>query len=174
MFTFFKGQNIHPMVTRAKAGIFKPKIHIASGPLYPPKPHTIKQALANPIWFKAMQTKYNALLQNKTWILTDLPPSVIVVGCKWIYKNKLDANGTLQFHKARLVAKDFHQVAGLVYNETFGLIIKPVVVRVVLAHALSSNRHIHQVNIINAFLYGDLEETVNMQQPPSFVSTNLI
>jgi len=54
-----------------------------------------------------MQSKYNALITNNTWTLMPLPPGASVVGCKWIFKHKMHADGTFHRNKARLVAKGF-------------------------------------------------------------------
>jgi len=54
-----------------------------------------------------MQDEYRALINNKTWTLTPLPLGASIIGCKWIFKNKYNANGTFQRHKARLVAKGY-------------------------------------------------------------------
>ena len=56
-----------------------------------------------------MQDEYNALIENNTWSLTELPKGATPIGCKWIFKIKYNADGTFQRHKARLVAKGFHQ-----------------------------------------------------------------
>ena len=97
-----------------------------------------------------------------TQTLTNPPLGATIVGCKWIFRNKYNADGSLQCHKARLVAKGFHQQPGFDFNETFSPVIKPTTVRVILSHAITSRWSIHQIDINNAFL----------QQAPSFVSSN--
>lgn len=164
--------NIHPMKTRAKAGIVKPKIfsaHIDSGS---PEPTTVAAAFASPQWTQAMNDEYRALITNGTWTLTSLPPGANLVGCKWIFKHKFNADGSFQRHKARLEAKGYSQSEGLDYSATFSPVVKPTTIRVVLAHAVSSHWPIHQIDINNAFLNGDLHEHVYMQQPPGFLATN--
>ena len=93
------------------------------------------------------------------------------MGCKWIFKTKLNADGSLQRCKARLVAKGFHQTAGIDYAETFSPIVRHSTIRLVLAHVVSSRWSIRQIDINNAFLNGDLQECVFMQQPPGFNTT---
>jgi len=88
--------NTYPMITRAKVGVFKPKAYHTSLNAIPSLPISVKTVIASPIWFTAMTEEYNALLSNKTWTLTSLPPGEPLVGCKWIYKTKLNANGSLQ------------------------------------------------------------------------------
>jgi len=68
-------------------------------------PTSLKEVIASPVWIQAMREEYDALLSNKTWTLTPLPPGAPLVGCKWIFKTKLTADVSLQWCKARLVAK---------------------------------------------------------------------
>ena len=163
-------QNTHSMVTRAKSGISKPKIYSISASEI--EPTNFKEVLSNPVWYDVMKSEYNALVLNNTWTLTNPPLGVIIVGCKWVFRNKYNADGSLQHYKARLVAKGFHQQHGFDFNKTFSLVIKPTTVRVILSHAITSRWSIHQIDINNAFLHSDLEENVFMQQPPGFVSSN--
>ena len=76
----------------------------------------------------------------KQRILTLVPsPNVNLVGCKWVYKLKLHHDGTIACYKARVVAKRFPQQARIDYTETFSLVVKPAIVRIVLAIAISSH-----------------------------------
>ena len=126
------------MVTRAKVGIFKPKLYNSITSTFLSEPSTIKEALASSSWFQAIQQEYHALLQNKTWTLTSLPPGATIVGCKWIFKNKFNGDEKFQRHKTRLVAKGFNQTKGIDYTDTFSPVVKPTTIRVVLPHAVSS------------------------------------
>ena len=158
--------NTHPMLTRAKAGISKPKLFHTSISHNISKPSNYKQAMANPLWFRAMQTEYDALLHNNTWTLTLLPPNANLVGCKGVFKRKFNVDGSLERYKARLVAKGFHQREGLDFTDTFSPVIKQTTIRIVFTIALSSCWPIHQLDINNAFLHGELDSPVYMQQAP--------
>jgi Reverse transcriptase (RNA-dependent DNA polymerase) len=68
-----------------------------------------------PIWCTTMKEELEALEKNKTWTLMSLPKGKKLVGCKWVYKIKYNSDGTIERHKARLVAKDFTQTYGLDY-----------------------------------------------------------
>ena len=96
-----------------------------------------------PSWLQAMHDEYAALLNSHTWTLTSLPSGAKVVGCKWLFKNKYNADGSFQRHKARLVTKGFSQTEGCDYNETYKPILKPSTLRVVLSHVVSSSWSIH-------------------------------
>ncbi|GJT54827.1 ribonuclease H-like domain-containing protein [Tanacetum coccineum] len=95
----------HPMVTRAKAGIFKPlermNCHVTTTS---PLPRSHVHALRDPNWKKAMLDEYNALITNRTWVLVPRPANANVVRSMWLFKHKFNADGTLSRYKARLVA----------------------------------------------------------------------
>ena len=91
-----------------------------------------------------------------------------IVGCKWIYKLKGHADGSISRYKARLVAQGFSQEHGLDYDETFSPIVRHTIVRVILSLATSFKWELRQLDIKNAFLHGELQEEVYMQQPPVF------
>ena len=111
-------------------------------------------------------------MNNNTWILTFLPSGCKVVGCKWVLKNNYNVDVSFQKHKARLVAKGFSQTAGTDYNETYSPVFKPTTIRVVFSHVVYVAWPIHQIEVNNVFLNGDLHEDVYMQQPPSFQSSS--
>ena len=118
-----------------------------------------------------MDTEFQALQKQQTWSLVPAPPNVNLVGCKWVYKLKLNSDGSISRYKARLVAKGFHQQAGIDFYETFSPVIKPATVRIVIAIAVSCNWSLRQLDVSNAFLHGYLKEDVFMQQPPGYVDS---
>ena len=63
----------------------------------------------NAKWRHAMDAEFSALMKNSTWSLVPRWPNNNVVGCRWVYKIKRKADGTLERYKARLVAKGYHQ-----------------------------------------------------------------
>ena len=71
--------NAHPMITRSKAGVFKPKTYTTTVS-YAHEPVPLKVALSSSSWLKVMQDEYRALLQNRKWSLTSLPSGAEVVG----------------------------------------------------------------------------------------------
>ena len=117
-----------------------------------------------------MDKEIQALEMNHTWDVTSLPPGKSPIGCKWVYKVKLNPDGSVERFKVRLVAKGYTQREGLDFLETFSPIAKTNLVRVLLALVAARQWPLHQLDINNAFLHGDLEEEVYMSLPPSFHS----
>jgi hypothetical protein len=115
-----------------------------------------------------MNIEFDALLKNQTWTLVPPHPNQNVVGCKWVFRIKRHADGSIERYKARLVAKGFHQQPGIDYDETYSPVIKPTTVRTVLSIAISAGWSVQQIDIQNAFLHGTLSEDVFMTQPPGF------
>jgi hypothetical protein len=113
----------------------------------------------------AMDDEYNALIENKTWDLVPRPPNVNVIRSMWIFRHKEKSDGSFERHKARLVGDGAGQQVGIDCGETFSPVVKPATIRTVLSIALSKSWHIHQLDVKNAFLHGELKETVYMYQP---------
>ena len=117
-----------------------------------------------------MDKEIEALEVNNTWTLTPLPLGKSVIGYKWVYRVKYLPNGNIERYKARLVAKGFTQKYGLDYSETFFPVAKLVSVRIVLSLAAVKGWFLHQMDVNNAFLHGELLEDVDMCLPPGFHS----
>ena len=86
-----------------------------------------------------MNVEIKALKANHTWILTDLPPNKSAIGCKWVYKIKHKADGSMERYKARLVAKGCTQIEGQDYLDTFSPVAKITTVRLLLTLAAVNN-----------------------------------
>nr|GEY06511.1 ribonuclease H-like domain-containing protein [Tanacetum cinerariifolium] len=116
-----------------------------------------------------MYNEYNALVKNGTWLLVPRPACVNIVRSMWLFKHKFHVDGTLSRYKARLVANGSSQQLGVDFDKTFSMVVKPATIRMVLSHVVSRKWPTHQLDVKNAFLIGDLSETVYMHQPPGFV-----
>ncbi|KAL6323909.1 hypothetical protein AAG906_005906 [Vitis piasezkii] len=130
------------------------------------EPSSFEQADCDPRWRQAMSTELQALERNNTWEMVPLPPGHKPIGCRWVYKIKYHSDGTIERYKARLVAKGYTQVAGIDYQETFSPTAKLTTLRYLLTIAASRNWYIHQLDVHNAFLHGNLQEEVYMTPPP--------
>ncbi|KAM6551619.1 hypothetical protein CsatB_001427 [Cannabis sativa] len=135
-------------------------------------PQTIQEALTDPRWKEAVENEISALMKNNTWTITILPPGKRSVGCKWVFTVKYKADGSVERFKARLVAKGFTQTYGIDYQETFAPVAKLNTVRVLLSLAANKDWPLHQLDVKNAFLNGDLEEEVYMDIPPGFENSS--
>ena len=121
------------------------------------EPTSYTQAVKHEEWREAMNTEIKALELNNTWIVVDLPALTHVIGCKWVYKVKLQSDGTLERYKARLVTKGYNQCEGLDYYETFSPVAQLTTMRTLLAVAAVKQWHLHQLDVNNAFLHGQLD-----------------
>lgn len=130
------------------------------------EPSSFAEAATDPNWQRAMTEELQALHANGTWTLTSLPPGKIPIGCKWVYKLKHNSDGSIDRYKARLVAKGFTQAEGIDYHDTFSPTAKMITVRCLLALAASQSWSLHQLDVNNAFLHGDLHEEIYMSPPP--------
>jgi hypothetical protein len=129
------------------------------------EPKTYDEACKSQDWVNAMNTELDALAKNHTWSLVDLPAHIKPIGSKWVYKIKHKADGSIERYKARLVAKGYNQVEGIDYFDTFSPVAKLTTVRVLIALASINNWFLHQLDVNNAFLHGELQEDVYMQVP---------
>jgi hypothetical protein len=132
------------------------------------EPVYFHEAVKDERWRAAMQEEIQALQTNETWEVQSLPPSRKALGCKWVYRIKYHSDGTVERFKARLVILGNHQVEGVNYTETFAPVVKMVTVRIVLAVAATREWELHQMDVHNAFLHGELHEEVFMKMPPGF------
>ncbi|KAJ9547106.1 hypothetical protein OSB04_019649 [Centaurea solstitialis] len=110
-----------------------------------------------------------ALIKNGTWELVPRPSGTNIVRSLWLFRHKFHADGSLSRYKARLVANGQSQQIGVDCDETFIPVVKPATIRTVISLALTRSWPIHQLDVKNAFLHGNLTETVYMYQPPGFV-----
>lgn len=135
------------------------------------EPKTFKQAMESPNhkkWMAAMMDEYQSLAKNCTWVLVQPPPNKNIIGCKWVFKQKKNAEGAVTRFKARLVAKGYSQIEGEDFNETFAPVAKLETVRIILALSNQYNFHLAQLDVKTAFLNGFIDEELFMHQPEGF------
>ena len=122
-----------------------------------------------PYWKEAINDEVESILQNHTWKLVDLPPGSKPLGYKWIFKKKMKADGSIDKYKARLVIKGYKQKEGLDYFDTYSPVTRISSIRMLIAIAAIQNLEIHQMDVKTAFLNGDLDEKIYMEQPEGFI-----
>jgi Reverse transcriptase (RNA-dependent DNA polymerase) len=145
------------MQTRHKTNSLKPRLF--------PNHQVYTTAVTSP------EVELTALALNSIWDIVPLPANAHVIGCKWLFKIKKKVDGSIARYKVRLMAKGYTQEEGFDDCDTFSPVIKSTTVQIVITIALSNHWYLHQLDVNNAFLHGDLQETVYMMQPPGFVDS---
>lgn len=136
------------------------------------EPQTYKPAMESPeapYWKEAIQSEVESILSNHTWELVDLPPGNKPIGHKWIFTKKLRPDGTIEKYKSRLVAKGFRQKEGLDFIDTYSPVIRITSIRLLIAISSIYDLEIHQMDVKTAFLNGELDEEIYMEQPEGFI-----
>lgn len=132
------------------------------------EPCSVSEAMQEASWQQAMEEELRSILDNDTWVMTDLPAGHKPIGLKWVFKLKKDPNGKVAKHKARLVAKGYVQRKGLDYDEVFAPVARLETVRLLAALAAHEGWEMHHMDVKSAFLNGELLEDVFVQQPPGY------
>ncbi|GJT80555.1 ribonuclease H-like domain-containing protein [Tanacetum coccineum] len=123
------------------SGISKPKNPISLAAITSPCliPRNPKDALSNPNWKNAMIDEYNALIENKTWVLVPRTSDMHVIRSMWIFRHKMRSDGSFERYKARLVGDGRSQQVGVDCDDTFSPVVKPATIRTVLSLAVSKS-----------------------------------
>jgi hypothetical protein len=120
-------------------------------------------------WKEAVHSEIDSILSNGTWELVDRPYGCKPVGCKWVFKKKLRPDDTNDKYKARLVAQVYTQKEGEDFFNTYSLVARLTIIRILLLLAASHDLLVYQMDITTAFLNGELEEEIYMTQFDGFV-----
>ena len=118
-----------------------------------------------------MEEELSQIEKNDTWELVPRPKDKNVIGTKWVFRNNLNEEGKVTRNKARLVCKGYAQIEGVDFEETFAPVARMESIRMILAYASSKNIKVYQMDVKSAFLNGDLEEAVYVEQPEGFLLT---
>lgn len=135
------------------------------------EPATFKQAMSShesAEWLKAANEEYQSILENKTWELVDLPAGRKALTGKWVFRKKLNLDGSMAQVKARYVVHGYKQIEGIDFTETFSPVVRSTSVRTLLALAAEKNLMLHHMDVKTAFLNGYLEEEIYIRQPEGF------
>ena len=133
------------------------------------EPRSARTALKDNNWCTAMKSEMSSLYRNDTWELVPRPVNKNIVGSRWVFKVKPKPDGTVDRYKARLVAQGFSQVQGLDYSEVFSPVVRYAGFRSLLAFANVNDLEVHQMDVTTAFLHGELDHEIYMEQPEGFV-----
>lgn len=136
------------------------------------EPTSVNEACKDEHWVEAMKKKLQKIEKNDTWILVPRPKDKNVIRTKWVFGNKLNEQGEVVRNKARLVFKGYSQMEGIDFEETFSPVAKIKVVRLFLAYAAYKDYKVYQMDVKSAFLNGELEEEVYVDQPNGFQLTD--
>ena len=137
----------------------------------PADPQTYAEAMASPaaeIWKQAMDSEISSLMAVGTYDLEPLPPGQKTLPVKWVFTIKRDSQGNIERYKARLVAKGFRQREGIDFTEVYAPVSKHTSLRALLACIVTKGWEVRQLDVKTAFLNGELEEKIYMQQPPGY------
>ncbi|RVW93405.1 Retrovirus-related Pol polyprotein from transposon TNT 1-94 [Vitis vinifera] len=115
-------------------------------------------------WMEAMNEELKSMAHNSVWDLIKLPDSCKPVSCKWVFKTKRDAKGNIERFKAKLVAKGFTQKEGIDYRDTFSPVSKKDSLRIIMVLVAHFDLELHQMDVKTAFLNGNLDEDIYMEQ----------
>ena len=133
-------------------------------------PDTYEQAMKSKDaikWERAMLTEMEALKENDTYELTNLPAGRKVVGGKWVYTVKTGLDGEDKY-KARYVARGFSQTPELDYSETFSPTARMTSVRLLMQLAIENNMTIDQMDVKSAYLNAPIDKEIYVEQAKGF------
>ena len=133
------------------------------------EPMTIQEALKDKRWRVSCKDEINSIDKNETWVLVEKPQGVKLIGLKWVFKVKRNADGSINKFKSRLVAKGYVQEQGIDFDEVFAPVARLETIRLLIALAVAEKWEIHHMDVKTAFLHGELIEEVYVTQPEGFV-----
>ncbi|GMI95547.1 hypothetical protein HRI_003224000 [Hibiscus trionum] len=145
--------------------------HIAQAYLLDEDPKTYEEAIRSidaSFWKSAIKDELESIMSNHTWELVDLPRGFKTINSKWVFRKKLRPDGSIQKYKARLVVKGFTQRFGQDFFDTYSPVTKISTIRALFALASIHKLQVHQMDVKTAFLNGDLDEEIYMEQPLGF------
>ena len=133
------------------------------------EPSSVEEAMTEECWRNAMKVEMQAIEDNRTWNVSELPKGQKAIRLKWVFKLKKDPEAKVVKHKGRLVAKGYAQVQLVDFEVVFAPVARIETVRVLLALAARGGWEVHHMDVKSAFLNGDLTESVYVKQPPGFI-----
>jgi len=133
--------------------------------------HEAKETKEWEKWNAGMGDEMQSLLKNYTWDIVDHPKNQKIISCRWLYKKKPGIPGVEpERYKARLVARGFTQRKGIDYDEVFAPVVKHVSIRILMSIVVQEDLELEQMDVKTAFLHGDLDQPLYMEQPEGYVA----
>ena len=132
------------------------------------EPAVFEEAEKDDKWIEVMKEELRMIEKNDTWELVDRPQHRKVIGVKWIYRTKLNANGSVNKYKVRLVVKGQNQVFGVDFLKTFAPVACLDTIRMLLALTVQKGWKTYQLDVKSAFLNGYLQKEIYVKQSERF------
>lgn len=107
--------------------------------------------------------------KNNKWQLVDRPQGRKIISVKWVFWTKLNVDGSINKHKARLVVKDYAHIFGVDYSDTFAPVARLDTTRLLLAIAVQMSWKVYQLDVKSTFLNGFLQEQIYVERPEGFM-----
>eukprot|EP00253_Pinus_taeda_P034460 PITA_34460 len=104
-----------------------------------------------------MHEEMESIYRNHTWDLVELPEGKTPIGCKWLYKPKINADGSVEKYKATLVAKGYSPQEGIDFDDTFSPVAKLNTLRMLISLETKHKWKLHQLDVKSAFMNGELK-----------------
>lgn len=142
-----------------------------------PLPRTRREALASPEaveWAEAIKSELDSLIANGTWESATLPQGRKALTVRWLLKRKLGKDGKVARYKARVVARGFQQIHGFDFRETYSGVVKDVSSRIIFAIAAALGWEVYQMDVVTAFLNGELSEEIYIHAPEGYTEQGKI
>ena len=134
-------------------------------------PKTLKEAMEWsdwPEWKEAMDDELALMAKYQVWDVVDEPADKNIIGCRWVFRIKRDANGKVLKYHARLVAQGFTQIYGIDFQETFAPVARLSSIRTIIALAASEDWELHQMDVKSAYLNSPIDTEIYMRLPPGY------
>ena len=116
-----------------------------------------------------MDSEHKSLLENKAWILVPRPKNKRILSNRWVFKTKVNQKGEIEKFKARLVVRGHTQREGVDYEKIFAPVSRYETIRTLLAASVNEEMYVHQMDVVSAYIQGELSDEVYMEQPEMYV-----
>ena len=132
------------------------------------QPRDFWEAKKDPNWIVAMKEELSMIKKNQTWQLVKRSTDRKLIGIKWVFRTKLNDDGSINKHKAILVVKGYAQIFGVDFSATFAPVARLDTIRLLIAIVAQKGWRVYQLDVKSTFLNGFLEEEIYVEQPNGF------